>query len=177
MNIPNILSIFRICLIPVFLTVFLTAQQQPAFLTAAVILVISGLTDALDGYIARKYNQITNLGKILDPLADKLTQVAVVFSLIYKFPEMWMFLAMFAIKEILIIAGSAKLLSRYREVASSRWFGKLYTVVFYIGMVIIIASPNLSKTVIISLLMIMFAFMVFSLFMYIPIFIKLNKKK
>ena len=76
MNLPNLLSIFRIVLIPVFSYVYLTAQEQPWFYIAALILLVSGLTDLLDGLIARKFNLVTQLGKILDPLADKMLTTA-----------------------------------------------------------------------------------------------------
>ena len=77
-NIPNCLCYFRILLIPVFLFVYFNAQWQHHYIIAAFILVLSGISDCLDGYIARKYNMITDFGKLIDPIADKLTQLTIV---------------------------------------------------------------------------------------------------
>ena len=82
MNVPNALSTMRIVLIPFFLYTYLTAQHESQYVAAAVILAVSGLTDTVDGWIARHFNMITQLGKILDPVADKLTLAAVVAALL-----------------------------------------------------------------------------------------------
>ena len=81
-TIPNLLSLIRILLIPVFVALFFHDEM----IGAALILILSGLTDTLDGYIARHFNMITNLGKVLDPIADKLTQAVVAFCLCVKMP-------------------------------------------------------------------------------------------
>ncbi|RPF47661.1 cardiolipin synthase [Hydrogenoanaerobacterium saccharovorans] len=177
MNIPNILSVFRIALIPIFGYVYLNAQEQPWFYVAALILLLSGITDFLDGVIARKFNMITQLGKILDPLADKLTQAAACIMLGIRNPEFWVILALFIIKEIIMLLAGLKIYRRDKELEGSKWFGKLYTVVFYIIMLMIIGFPNLKTQLVFSLLVIMAVFMLFAFFMYIPVFLKLNKKK
>ena len=82
MTIPNILSLFRIFLIPVFLIIYLTQDNQPYFIISALILLLSGITDVLDGYIARKFKMTSELGKVLDPFADKMTQIAILAALI-----------------------------------------------------------------------------------------------
>ena len=84
-NIPNALSLLRIALVPVFLLLYLARLDRWAF----AVLVLSGLTDALDGFIARRFNQITDCGKLLDPISDKLTQVAVVIALATRYGELW----------------------------------------------------------------------------------------
>ena len=89
MNVPNALTVLRIVLIPLFLWRFLTAQTQLQFYAAALILGVSALSDTLDGYIARRCNQITQLGKILDPIADKLTLASVVAALWITKPHLW----------------------------------------------------------------------------------------
>ncbi|WP_312644775.1 CDP-alcohol phosphatidyltransferase family protein [Hydrogenoanaerobacterium sp.] len=177
MNIPNMLSVFRIALIPVFGYVYLNANEQPWFYIAALILLISGITDFLDGVIARKFNMITQLGKILDPLADKLTQAAVCILLGVRYPEFWVILALFIIKELIMLAAGLKLYRRDKRLDGSKWFGKLYTVVFYVVMLMIIGFPNLKTQLVFGLLVVMAMFMLFAFLMYIPVFIKLNKKK
>ena len=103
MTIPNILSIFRIILIPIFTYEFLAESD---YTLAGIILIVSGLTDCLDGYIARRFNMITNLGKVLDPVADKLTQVMSALCLALKdFDIMWFVLAFLVIKDIALLIG------------------------------------------------------------------------
>ena len=142
-TIPNWLSFIRIALIPVFAVLFVKGYVLPA----VIIMICAALTDLFDGKIARKFNQVSNLGKILDPIADKLSQVAIVIILIFKF---WSFegilkylLFLFIAKElIMVIAGALLLAKGMRPVAAEMW-GKVATTVFYIFMIAIIAiGPN-----------------------------------
>lgn len=176
MNIPNMLSVFRIGLIPVFGFVYLNATNQTWFYAAALILLVSGVTDLLDGFIARKFNMITPLGKMLDPLADKLTQAAVCILLGVRNPEFWVILGLFIIKELVMLAAGVKLYRRDKALDGSKWFGKLYTVVFYVIMLLIIALPGLKKQLVFGLLCVMAIFMLFAFLMYVPVFLKLNRK-
>lgn len=142
-TIPNLLSVIRILLIPVFAYLFYNDEK----IWAVVILAISGLSDTFDGQIARKFNQISDLGKVLDPVADKLTQITIAIMLLIDFKSAqnpiinalgWVFLV-FLIKEgIMIVGGLIMLLLNIRPGAAEFW-GKAATVVFYVGMVIIIA--------------------------------------
>lgn len=142
-TIPNLLSVIRILLIPVFAYLFYNDEK----IWAVVILALSGLSDTFDGQIARKFNQISDLGKVLDPVADKLTQITIAIMLLIDFKTAtnpvinalgWVFLV-FLIKEaIMIIGGLIMLLLNIRPGAAEFW-GKAATVVFYVGMVIIIA--------------------------------------
>lgn len=142
-TIPNWLCFLRIALIPFFSVLFIKEHYIIAF----VLMIIAAVTDLLDGKIARKYNMVSNLGKILDPIADKLSQVAIVIILIFKF---WSFegilkylLFLFIAKElIMVIAGAVLLAKGMRPVAAEMW-GKVATTVFYIFMIAIIAiGPN-----------------------------------
>ncbi len=134
MNIPNILTILRLCLIPVYIVVF--ALEGDTKNTAAVIFIAASITDVLDGYIARKYNAITKVGQLLDPLADKLMQLTVVISLlISKILPLW-FVVLLAVKELLMIAGGIFLYAK-KTYVKSNFFGKLNTVVLFIALVLI----------------------------------------
>lgn len=142
-TIPNWLCFLRIALIPIFSVLFIKEHYIIAF----VLMIIAAVTDLFDGKIARKYNMVSNLGKILDPIADKLSQVAIVIILIFKF---WSFegilkylLFLFIAKElIMVIAGAVLLAKGMRPVAAEMW-GKVATTVFYIFMIAIIAiGPN-----------------------------------
>ena len=129
-HVPNILTIIRFFLIPFILFFIFTEQYIPAF----IVLTISGLTDVLDGIIARKFNCITNFGKLIDPLADKATQIAILAALTFKgIIPLWMLIVVF-VKEFAMIAGASFLYGK-ELVVSSRWFGKMATVIFYIAIV------------------------------------------
>ena len=98
-TIPNIMGYFRIILIPIFLYIYYNATSVRDYYIVAGIVCVSGITDFLDGYIARNFNMITELGKFIDPLADKLTQAALVFSLAFRHKLMWYLVGLFIIKE------------------------------------------------------------------------------
>lgn len=129
-HIPNILTIARFFLIP-FIIYFIAIDD---YFLAFLFLTISGLTDVLDGIIARKFNFITNFGKLIDPLADKATQISVLIALTAKgIIPFWMIVVV-ALKEAAMIAGASFLYGK-ELVVSSKWYGKLSTVLFYIAIV------------------------------------------
>ena len=129
-HVPNALTIVRFLLIPFIVYFILTGQYIAAF----VMLTVSGLTDILDGFIARKFNFITNFGKLIDPLADKATQVSVLASLTFKgIIPLWILLIVF-LKEFIMVSGASFLYGK-KLVVSSRWYGKLATVLFYVAIV------------------------------------------
>ncbi len=136
-TIPNWLSFIRIACIPFFIVLFLKGH----ILAAVILMFCAALTDLFDGKIARKYNQVSNLGKILDPIADKLSQMAIIIVLIVTYWDNAIkYLFMFFIaKEVVMLIGGALLLSiGLRPTAAEMW-GKVATNVFYIGMIIILA--------------------------------------
>ena len=101
-TIPNLLSIFRIFLLPIYLYFVL----RQSFYIAGAVIVVSGLSDYLDGVIARRYNQVTDLGKVLDPFADKLTQLFLILSMAWYRPWLWLLFGLFLIKEgFMFVAG------------------------------------------------------------------------
>ena len=129
-HIPNALTILRFILIP-FIIVSIVKNN---YLEAFIILTLSGLTDILDGFIARKFNFITNFGKLIDPLADKATQVSILVTLSLKdIIPMWILMIVF-LKEFVMIAGASFLYGK-ELVVSSKWYGKLSTVLFYLAIV------------------------------------------
>lgn len=129
-HVPNILTIIRFLLIPI-IVIF---AFEDNYIATMIVLTISGLTDVLDGYIARKYNFISNFGKLMDPLADKMTQVALLGTLaIQKIIPVWIIVVVI-IKEFLMVSGASFLYGK-ELVVSSKWYGKLTTVLFYIAIV------------------------------------------
>lgn len=137
LTVPNLLSLIRILLIPVFAVLFL----KDHVIAAVIVIIIAELTDLIDGKIARKFNQVSALGKLLDPIADKLSQISIVIVLIIKYWDnaikyLFMF---FIIKEVIMIIGGAILISKgMRPVAAEMW-GKVATTVFCIVMIFVLA--------------------------------------
>lgn len=177
-NIPNLLSLLRIVLIPVFIVLYIRKRSVEATL----VLAVSGLTDCVDGFVARHFNQITDLGKVLDPLADKLTQASVAVMLTLQYRQMASLLAVFVIKELLMLLGGFLVLKKGNRPPGAQWWGKLATIIFYAVMTIIVASGsgilgiNLSESAIATLISIAAVFMIFSFLNYLPLFFKYHKE-
>lgn len=188
-TIPNWLCFIRIALIPVFSVLFVKGYYLWAFIA----MIVAALTDVFDGKIARKFNMVSNLGKILDPIADKLSQMAIVIILIIKF---WTndgivkyIFFLFIFKELLMICGGVILMSKGMRPTAAEIWGKAATVVFYVFMITIIAigSPDgplvgvwfikQLPTPVTTVMVIIAAIMAFvSLFGYAPGFIKQLKE-
>ena len=131
-TIPNILSLVRLMLIPVFYLVYVLKGD---YKLAAFILILSGLTDVVDGFIARRYNLVSDVGKVLDPIADKLTQLAVLACLISRFKRMLLPCIMLAVKELVSGIAGFIALKKTGVVCSAEWHGKLTTMLLYAMMV------------------------------------------
>lgn len=130
-NVPNILTIIRFLFIPIIVNLIFTGDYILAF----VFFTISGATDVLDGFIARKFNLISNFGKLMDPLADKLTQVCILASLVkVEIIPFWI-LVIVILKELIMVIGASFLYGK-DVVVYSKWYGKLATVLFYLAIVI-----------------------------------------
>ena len=129
-HVPNILSVCRILLIPVIVILLLNNY----FILALILFTISALTDIIDGFIARNFDAISNVGKLLDPLADKLTQISMIGSLVFTGVIHPWILTVLLLKELIMIAGAAFLYGK-NVVVYSRWYGKLATVLLYLAIV------------------------------------------
>lgn len=174
-SIPNILGYIRILLIPLFTWRYLTAQSQADYYAAAGIVLLSGLTDLLDGFIARRFHMITELGKALDPIADKLTQAAIVFCLMFRVQWMVWLVLLFVVKECYMGVANLIVMRRGRKLNGAEWFGKVCTAVFYIVMFLMIALPGLGTAWKNTMMLICAAFMALSLVLYIPVFVRLYR--
>ncbi len=142
-TVPNILSIVRILLIPVFIVLYLIGRQGESIylLISVLVVALSGFTDILDGIIARKCNMVSDLGKVLDPVADKLTQAAVAICLAIDNPIVIPMFVVFAIKESAMMIGALTLYkSTDRRPISAKWYGKMSTVILYSVMMLIIIN-------------------------------------
>ena len=190
-TIPNLISFIRILLVPLFAYLFL----QGDFVPAVIVLALSGLSDCVDGKIARKFNQISALGKMLDPLADKLTQITLAVLLFITFNKAedtmlnafsWVFLV-FIIKEFIMVLGSVIMLNIGLRPGAAEIYGKVATLAFYVVMVFIIgfgpevgAFRNLftiPNTLMMILVIISAILTLVAFFSYIPDVIRQVKEK
>lgn len=166
-HVPNILSVCRILLIPVIVFSIVSGN----YLMALIIFTISSLTDIVDGYIARNFDAVTNVGKLLDPLSDKLTQISLIASLVWADVISGWILIVLLIKEFIMISGAAFLYGK-SVVVYSKWYGKLATVLIYFSIVVSLLCKqfNLTSGIFINLsnaLYVVALFMtVFALLMY-----------
>lgn len=144
LTVPNLLSLIRIILIPVFGVLF----YRGYVMWAVIVLAVSGLTDFFDGKIARKFNQISELGKVLDPVADKLTQITIAIVLFLEFSKVkdngtmvwfkWVFL-FFVAKELLMVIVGGIMIAIGLKPGAAEIYGKVATFVFYGVMVLVFA--------------------------------------
>ena len=146
-SIPNLLSFFRILLIPVYIAIYLNAEKTTDYYIAGCILAISCLTDLVDGWIARRFNMVTTLGKVLDPLADKLTQFCLVLCLAIRYRFLWYVLVLFVVKESFqLIAGSCRLLRRNMMLKGALITGKISTAILFTSLIILVLFPTMHTT-------------------------------
>jgi len=142
-TIPNLLSMFRIILIPVYVVIYLNATQLREYMTAGAILAVSCLTDAVDGFIARKCNMISTVGKILDPLADKVTQLTLTICLSLKYPVLLPVVLLLLVKEIFQIIGAVLLLRRGSPFPSAMIAGKVSTFILFVSLIVLVLFPEI----------------------------------
>ena len=169
-NIPNALSVMRIILIVPFVVFYMHDQIVPA----AIVLILSGLSDMLDGVVARKFNQFTELGQMLDPFSDKLTQGAVAVCLAVKQPVLIPLLGIFVIKEILMVSAACVLLKKNKKPGGSKWYGKVATTLFYFSFTVIVALKGIwgiqNIAITLALLSVTAVFMIYAFVQYAIIY-------
>ena len=129
LTIPNILSFFRIILIPI-IVYFYCVIQSPFW--ALMFILLSTLTDMVDGFIARRYDMMTDFGKFIDPVADKATQGAILICLGFRFKLMLLPLILMLIKEVILLSSRVYLFKKTEKILGARWHGKLNTTILYI---------------------------------------------
>lgn len=174
-NIPNMLTLSRFVFIPFIVLAILSEN----YIQALILITLSGITDVLDGTIARKFNYISDFGKLVDPLADKATQLSILITLAVKqIIPIWV-ICIILVKEVLMIIGAILLYGK-KTVVASRWYGKLTTVLVYLAIVSsciinhyniwVINNPELNKEIIWNFDIILYVIVIistlFSLFMY-----------
>ncbi|WP_027109114.1 CDP-alcohol phosphatidyltransferase family protein [Lacticigenium naphthae] len=174
-TIPNLLSYFRIILIPFFVYYFIQSSV-PSYIPAS-ILFLSGLTDAVDGKIARIFDQITELGKALDPIADKLTQLAIVICLVLRWNFIIYLLLLLLAKETSMFIFDLVLLKKGKKLEGAKWFGKISTIVFYLSTFILVLFPDMETNLVYNIVIIVGGFLLLSFVLYTKLFIQMLKNE
>ncbi len=174
LTVPNLLSLFRLILIPVYVCYYLGAQTKEEHFISALILAVSSFTDLLDGFIARKFGMISKVGKALDPIADKCTQGIVMICLGLKYPAMWILFGLFVIKEGFMLIMGLFNLKHGKMPSGALMIGKICTTVLFISMIILVMIPNVSLELLRILIIICAVFMLLSLGMYVSAFFGKN---
>ncbi len=164
-TIPNILSFIRIGMIPVMIWLYCFEER---FVLVGILLVLSALTDIVDGYIARHFNMVSDVGKLLDPIADKCTQGVMMICLILRFHLMVLPLCAMLCKEIFMLLRGYIMVKKGGKIFSAQWHGKAATVMLYGTMVLHtfwynIPAPISTVMIIACTALILFSFVMYGL--------------
>ena len=172
-TIPNIISIIRILLIYPFILYILKDE----YVKAGLVLGASGISDILDGFIARNFNQISKLGKMIDPVADKLTLISVMVCMGLKIKEVKLFVIILSAKEVLMVLASAFLLKKHKIPPEAKWYGKIATVWFYFSAILIITLKSVwniqNNSLTVSLMTVTVILMLYAFIKYFKIFVNI----
>ena len=148
LTIPNLLSLFRLVLIPIYVTIYINATLPAHYYIAGAILAVSCLTDLIEGKIARHFNMVSTLGKILDPLADKATQFTLILCLVIEYPVLWLIVGLFVLKEGFQLIAGLLTLRKGKMLTGALISGKICTTVLFISLIVIVLMPNLNENVV-----------------------------
>lgn len=171
-SIPNILSYVRLGMIPAIVWVYVGLKD---YILAAILMGFSGATDVVDGWIARHFKLITDWGKIVDPIADKLTQIAVAFCLAWRFAPMRYLLVLLILKEIYMGIIGMVFIHKTDTVEGSVWYGKATTVLFFLVTIILVLMPNLHPVGVLILVAAESAAIILSMILYTHRYLQLYK--
>ncbi len=171
-TIPNWLSLFRLVLIPVYVIIYLRATDEIDYAIAAGILAVSCLTDMIDGKIARHFNMISTVGKVLDPVADKATQFTLTVCLAIKHPVLWHLAALFVVKEgFQLIAGLA-IIRQGKILSGALITGKICTCVLFLSLIFLVLVHDLDPAVVTAITVVDGIFMLISFVHYILVYVQ-----
>jgi len=175
-TIPNLLSLFRLVLIPVYAYIYLNATEDYQYLIAGTIMAVSCFTDMIDGMIARRFNMISTLGKILDPLADKITQFTLTLCLSLKYPVLLPVLALFVVKELFQMTVGIINLRRGKMLPGALMAGKVCTTVLFVSLIALVLLPNMDSRVVDIIAVVDAVFLSISFVSYILAYFGKNAK-
>ena len=172
-TIPNVMSLFRIVLLPFLIWAYVGLHNTTL---TVILLAVSALTDILDGKIARKFNMVSDLGKALDPVADKLTQVSMVLCLAFKYKLMWILLGLCVIRETCMFILGLISMKRTGRVYSARWYGKVSTAVLYGTGLALLIFPKMPSWLSTALIILCMVVVVLALTLYTRFHMQMWKK-
>ena len=172
-TVPNFLSALRLLMIPFFVWLYCGMGNYNA---AVLVLLLSGVTDVADGIIARKCNMVSDFGKILDPIADKLTQASVILCLAFRYKLMIAVIIVFILKEIIMGVLGLKTIIKTDIVNSSEWHGKLNTVALYAVFLVLILFPDINIKLANALICFNIILIIISLILYARRYLEMLKK-
>lgn len=175
LSIPNLMGYFRIVLIPVFAVVYIRADSLKDYYIAAAIVLVSTITDLLDGQVARHFHMITEFGKFLDPLADKLTHGVIALCLIFRFRAMKYLVLLMIFKEGFMAVMGLVHLRHGRKLDGAKWFGKVCTASLFLVLTVLVFLPQLPLSIANALIYAEIGIMAATLLLYIPEFIQMKK--
>ena len=146
LTVPNMLSLFRLILIPVYIAIYLNATETVHYFIAAGILAVSCLTDLIDGKIARHFNMMSNVGQVLDPLADKLTQFSLAVCLAVEYPVIWLMVCMIFIKELFQLIAGIVFLRKGKMLKGALFTGKVCPTILFASLILLVLIPPVYLT-------------------------------
>ncbi len=165
-TIPNLLSLFRLVLIPVYVVIYLNASAPEDYFIAGGILAVSCLTDMIDGKIARHFNMVSTTGKILDPLADKVTQFTLIVCLTIRHPVLLVMAVLFFVKEIFQLIAGFFIMRKGKILKGALLSGKICTTVLFVSLIILVLMPGISTTAVYIITVVDCVFLLISFFGY-----------
>lgn len=175
-TIPNLLSFFRLVLVPVYVYIYLHAVTDDQYLIAGSIMALSCITDLIDGKIARHFNMISNVGKVLDPLADKVTQLALILCLSVRYRILYPVLFLFLTKELFQLFVCIYHLHKRKALAGALPAGKLCTTVLFVSLIALVLLPHLPSTLVDALVLTDALFLTISFISYFLAYYGKDKK-
>ncbi len=175
-TIPNLLSLFRLVLLPIYARIYLNATEEYEYMIAGSIMAVSCLTDLVDGKIARKFNQITNLGKVLDPFADKITQFTLTLCLSLKYPVLHPVLALFVVKEAFQLIVGIIFLTKGRMLPGALMAGKICTTILFVSLIALVLMPHMNPLLVDAIALVDGIFLLISFIAYITAYFGKDKK-
>ena len=174
-SIPNCMGYFRILLIPLFCFLYLNAEDRGDYYLAAGVILVSYITDFLDGQVARRFHMITEFGKLLDPVADKLTHGAIALCLAFRYEAMRYLFVLMVLKEGFMAVMGVINLRHGRKLDGAKWFGKFCTGALFILLFLLVLWPGIPLALANGLIGVVTVIMFLTLCLYIPEFRKMIK--
>lgn len=175
-SIPNLMGYFRIALVGVYMYFFYNSMHGGVYWPVIATIVLSGITDFFDGKVARKFNMVTEWGKILDPIADKITLGAIILSLTFKYTVVMPLVILYIIKEGFMGIVGLYSIKKGHKVEGAMWYGKVCTFGTYVILILLLLFPDMPNMAINVLVIANFVLMIFTLAKYVVYYGKMFKQ-